>query len=239
MKGRILPRWSASTSRGRIGGSATSAAAAVRAARATASGSTSRAASSSQLRREAARRSRAFLRRRGEAITAFNPRDRCWFLADDGLCRIEVEDGRDAKPASCRLFPFNRVFRIGGYTVVDYNSVICPLHVGESARAGSPTPRSPRRSRRSPIRRSSGRCCRRATPRPRGARSSRASGRSRAAIASRRADRRDARGGVGRAGGRGRARSPSGATPIAAFAGDPRRAVAAAVGGDARRGAAG
>ena len=68
-----------------------------------------------------------FLRRRGDAITAFNPRDRCWFLADDGLCRVEVEDGRAAKPASCRLFPFNRVFRIGAYTVVDYNSVICPL----------------------------------------------------------------------------------------------------------------
>jgi len=70
-----------------------------------------------------------FLRRRGEAITAFNPRDRCWFLADDGLCRIETEDGRAAKPASCRLFPFNRVFRIGSYTVVDFNSVICPLFV--------------------------------------------------------------------------------------------------------------
>ncbi|HET9621225.1 MAG TPA: YkgJ family cysteine cluster protein [Kofleriaceae bacterium] len=73
----------------------------------------------------------AFLRRRGEAITAFNPRDRCWFLADDGLCRIEVEDGRAAKPASCRLFPFNRVFRIGSYTIVDYNSVICPVTVGD------------------------------------------------------------------------------------------------------------
>ena len=73
----------------------------------------------------------AFLRRRGDAITAFNPRDRCWFLADDGLCRIEVEDGRAAKPASCRLFPFNRVFRLGAYTIVDYNSVICPLTVGD------------------------------------------------------------------------------------------------------------
>ena len=73
----------------------------------------------------------AFLRRRGEAITAFNPRDRCWFLADDGLCRVEVEDGRAAKPASCRLFPFNRVFRIGSYTIVDYNSVICPLAVSD------------------------------------------------------------------------------------------------------------
>lgn len=73
----------------------------------------------------------AFLRRRGDAITAFNPRDRCWFLEDSGLCRVEVEDGREAKPASCRLFPFNRVFRIGSYTVVDFNSVICPLTVGD------------------------------------------------------------------------------------------------------------
>jgi Fe-S-cluster containining protein len=72
-----------------------------------------------------------FLRRRGEAITAFNPRDRCWFLDDGGLCRIEIEDGREAKPASCRLFPFNRVFRLGSYTIVDYNSVICPLAEGE------------------------------------------------------------------------------------------------------------
>jgi Fe-S-cluster containining protein len=71
----------------------------------------------------------AFLRRRGDAITAFNPRDRCWFLADDGMCRIEVEDGRAAKPASCRLFPFNRVFTLGAVTVVDFNSVICPLYV--------------------------------------------------------------------------------------------------------------
>lgn len=69
----------------------------------------------------------AFVRRRGDAVTAFNPRDRCWFLEDDGLCRIENEDGRAAKPASCRLFPFNRVFHVGATMVVDYNSVICPL----------------------------------------------------------------------------------------------------------------
>ena len=73
----------------------------------------------------------AFVRQRGDAVTAFNPRDRCWFLADDGLCRVEVEDGRAAKPASCRLFPFNRVFHIGTTMVVDYNSVICPLQIGE------------------------------------------------------------------------------------------------------------
>ena len=73
----------------------------------------------------------AFLRRRGDAITAFNPRDRCWFLTSDGLCGIERDDGRAAKPASCRLFPFNRIFRLGPYTIVDYNSVICPLHIAD------------------------------------------------------------------------------------------------------------
>lgn len=71
-----------------------------------------------------------WVRRRGAALTVWNPRDRCWFFDDDGQCRIEREDGRDAKPASCRLFPFNRVFRLGSWTVVDYNSVICPLAAG-------------------------------------------------------------------------------------------------------------
>lgn len=68
-----------------------------------------------------------FARLRGATWTVFNPRDRCWFLDDDGWCRVERDHGRDAKPASCRLFPFNRVFRVAGWLVVDYNAVICPL----------------------------------------------------------------------------------------------------------------
>lgn len=75
----------------------------------------------------------AFLRRRGDATTAFNPRDRCWFLDDDQLCRVEREHGRARKPASCRLFPFNRIYRLAGWAVVDYNSVLCPLAVGGAA----------------------------------------------------------------------------------------------------------
>jgi len=71
----------------------------------------------------------AFVRKRGDAVTFWNPRDRCFFLEDDGLCRIEVEDGRAAKPAACRLFPFNRVYTAGNTLVVDYNSVLCPLTV--------------------------------------------------------------------------------------------------------------
>jgi Fe-S-cluster containining protein len=78
-----------------------------------------------------------FLRRRGDAVTAFNPRDRCWFLHDDGLCRVETDLGREHKPASCRLFPFNRIYRIGGFTIIDYNSVICPLRADRAATAVS------------------------------------------------------------------------------------------------------
>ena len=73
----------------------------------------------------------AFLRKRGSTWTAFNPRGRCWFLDPEGLCRIEREHGRAVKPASCRLFPFNRVFRLGGTLIVDYNSVICPLRASD------------------------------------------------------------------------------------------------------------
>jgi len=64
--------------------------------------------------------------------------DGCWFLRDDGLCRIEKERGRAHKPATCRLFPFNRVFRVGTLRVVDFNSVICPLR--DARGTGLPAP---------------------------------------------------------------------------------------------------
>jgi len=53
--------------------------------------------------------------------------DGCWFLASDGMCSYEQRYGREAKFTTCRLFPFNRVFRVGGSQVVDVNSVVCPL----------------------------------------------------------------------------------------------------------------
>lgn len=53
--------------------------------------------------------------------------DGCWFLRDDGMCRYEQSYGRDAKFTTCRLFPFNRVFRVAALRVVDFNSVVCPL----------------------------------------------------------------------------------------------------------------
>lgn len=53
--------------------------------------------------------------------------DGCWFLRADGLCAYESEHGRAAKFTTCRLFPYNRVFRAGPVRVVDVNSVVCPV----------------------------------------------------------------------------------------------------------------
>jgi Fe-S-cluster containining protein len=68
-----------------------------------------------------------FVRQRGPSWTAFNPRGGCWFLDHEGWCKLERAEGRSAKPSACRLFPFNRIFRLGPLWVVDMNSVICPL----------------------------------------------------------------------------------------------------------------
>lgn len=81
-----------------------------------------------------------FLRKRGHTWTAFNPRGRCWFLDDIGLCRIETDHGRHTKPASCRLFPFNRIFRLGSWMIVDFNSVICPLQAVSGPGEGDQAP---------------------------------------------------------------------------------------------------
>ena len=62
--------------------------------------------------------------------------DGCWFLRRDGLCEYEVEHGRDAKFTTCRLFPFNRVFRAGSLRVIDFNSVVCPLQDAEGSGQG-------------------------------------------------------------------------------------------------------
>src|SRR6185503_19142891 len=62
--------------------------------------------------------------------------DGCWMLEPDGRCAIENTHGYDAKPHTCRLFPFNRIFRVGAERVVDFNSKICPLEDVADARNG-------------------------------------------------------------------------------------------------------
>lgn len=62
--------------------------------------------------------------------------DGCWFLRPDGLCSYEQDHGRAAKFTTCRLFPYNRVFRAGAVRVVDVNSVVCPIQDALATGAG-------------------------------------------------------------------------------------------------------
>jgi len=61
------------------------------------------------------------------AVHMFDLEDGCWALADDGWCGIERDHGREAKPSTCRLFPVNRLLRIGEAIVVDLQLSQCPL----------------------------------------------------------------------------------------------------------------
>jgi hypothetical protein len=54
----------------------------------------------------------------------------CFFLNDQNRCEIEVQHGYDAKPETCRLFPFNHLLRAGDYLVVaPHAGALCPLEV--------------------------------------------------------------------------------------------------------------
>ena len=61
------------------------------------------------------------------AVHMFDLEDGCWQLRDDGQCGVEVAYGREAKPSTCRLFPVNRLLRIGDAIVVDLQLTHCPL----------------------------------------------------------------------------------------------------------------
>lgn len=53
----------------------------------------------------------------------------CFFLDEDGRCSIHVKHGYDAKPETCRLFPFNAFWRVGNYLIVSPHPELCPLEV--------------------------------------------------------------------------------------------------------------
>ena len=57
----------------------------------------------------------------------FNPA--CFFLDADSRCSLHVEHGFDAKPETCRLFPFNNLHRAGDFLIVAPHSTLCPLAV--------------------------------------------------------------------------------------------------------------
>lgn len=60
----------------------------------------------------------------------------CFFLAESHLCTIHRDEGYDAKPETCRLFPFNDFRLLEDCLVVRPHSMLCPLQIhscGESS----------------------------------------------------------------------------------------------------------
>lgn len=56
---------------------------------------------------------------RDEGFTSLGtPQGGCLLLRDDGVCSIEVTEGRDAKPGLCIMFPFNSLNWLGECLVV-------------------------------------------------------------------------------------------------------------------------
>ncbi len=53
----------------------------------------------------------------------------CFFLNDRGLCSLHAEHGYEAKPETCRLFPFNHLRRAGDYLIVAPHDSLCPIQV--------------------------------------------------------------------------------------------------------------
>jgi len=76
---------------------------------------------------------RVFLETAPEHPTAnrdvFNCPPACFFLASDSKCGIHSDHGYHAKPETCRLFPFNKLRRVGQYLIVTPPDGICPLSV--------------------------------------------------------------------------------------------------------------
>jgi len=56
----------------------------------------------------------------------------CFFLTETGQCRIELDHGHNAKPQTCRLFPFNHFRRIGDHLIVAPHPTLCPLSVTDA-----------------------------------------------------------------------------------------------------------
>ncbi|MDB4912369.1 MAG: hypothetical protein JWM95_13 [Gemmatimonadetes bacterium] len=74
------------------------------------------------------------LDREGKQWQVSNCAPGCFFLSHDGRCGIQVSSGYDAKPETCRLFPFNNMMRVGRYLIVAPHEELCPLEVTTGGR---------------------------------------------------------------------------------------------------------
>jgi Fe-S-cluster containining protein len=81
---------------------------------------------------------RVFIERHGPQLNVYRCRNYqpCYFLRPDRQCSLHTDYGYDAKPATCKLFPFNNLIRFGQFVVVAPHPGLCPLVVeGVSERA--------------------------------------------------------------------------------------------------------
>ncbi|MGE0132776.1 MAG: hypothetical protein AB7U82_32255 [Blastocatellales bacterium] len=74
-------------------------------------------------------------RRRGDVVAFTTPNGRCYFLNQDNRCDVEIRHGKEMKPATCRVFPFNNYNRLGKTFVVGLN-FLCPLRLQVPAHPG-------------------------------------------------------------------------------------------------------
>lgn len=65
----------------------------------------------------------------GDTYTVRNCAPACFFLDKGGLCGIHVEHGYQAKPETCRLFPFNNFRQLGEFLIVAPHEQLCPLEI--------------------------------------------------------------------------------------------------------------
>ncbi len=68
-------------------------------------------------------------RAEGSTHRAMNAAPACFFLATDATCEVHSSAGYEAKPETCRLFPFNNMRLAGSYLIVAPHVSLCPLEV--------------------------------------------------------------------------------------------------------------
>lgn len=92
---------------------------------------------------ELSRTAHVFLERKetkgGVQLKMRNCAPGCFFLQEDGKCRVHVSRGYAEKPETCRLFPFNSIRQVDDWLIVAPHPGLCPLVVtrdgGLSARS--------------------------------------------------------------------------------------------------------
>lgn len=72
-------------------------------------------------------------RRKNTGGLLMNFKPKCFFLEEDGLCKIHRQHGRLHKPFVCKTFPANNYYFSNNYLIVGFN-FLCPLQIGKPSK---------------------------------------------------------------------------------------------------------